>query len=211
MVDENNLNRVRYTILGTMLRNPACVGEVMTKLQPRHFDSVATRGLFSAISKLHFAGAPIDPVTVLAEAGEDYEVAIDEVLKYYTEDVLYYCDLLLEQSRLFEVQRRGISLAEAQDMEAANKIIDDINALMVSRNKIELIAAAEAASEFYRRLKEKEKPKYLKWGIKALDEGLFVEMGDFVIIGGYPSSGKTLLSLQFAVGMAAKYRVGYFS
>ena len=40
---------------------------------------------------------------------------------------------------------------------------------------------------------------------------LFVEPGDFVVIGGYASSGKTMLSLQMALVLAERYRVGYFS
>ena len=32
-----------------------------------------------------------------------------------------------------------------------------------------------------------------------------------VIVGGYPSSGKTLLSLQIAAHLARRYRVGFFS
>ena len=211
MVDQNNLNRIRYTILGTMIKRPDCVGEVMTKLRPKDFDSVATRGLFEAISKLHFGGAPIDAVTVQTEAGEDFDVAIEEALKYHTDDILYYCDILQEDSRLYDIQCRGMALATSEDLRTANKVIDDINALMVTRQKIELIAASDAATEFYKRLRNEEKPEYLRWGIKSLDEGLFVELGDFVVIGGYPSSGKTLLSLQFAVRMATKYRVGYFS
>ena len=41
--------------------------------------------------------------------------------------------------------------------------------------------------------------------------GSYIEPGDVVIVGGYPSDGKTALSLQMAWHMAKKYRVGFFS
>lgn len=35
--------------------------------------------------------------------------------------------------------------------------------------------------------------------------------GDFLVIGGYPSAGKTALSVQFAWSQAEKLKIGYFS
>lgn len=40
---------------------------------------------------------------------------------------------------------------------------------------------------------------------------MYTEPGDFVILGGYPSAGKTMLATQFAVSMASTRRVGIFS
>lgn len=34
-------------------------------------------------------------------------------------------------------------------------------------------------------------PQYLPWGIDFLDEGLTAERSDYIVIGGYPSDGKT--------------------
>ena len=64
MVDYTNLMRIEYTILGTVLYEPDHVGEVIAKLSPENFSMESTRGLFNAISALHFEGAPVDPVTM---------------------------------------------------------------------------------------------------------------------------------------------------
>lgn len=57
-----------------------------------------------------------------------------------------------------------------------------------------------------------EKPVYIKTGLERLDEALHISPGDFIIIGGRPSSGKTALSLQIAASMAKQdYTVYYFS
>ena len=44
-----------------------------------------------------------------------------------------------------------------------------------------------------------------------LDERIFAEPGDMVVLGGYPSDGKTALALQFAFGIGRNHRVGFFS
>lgn len=57
-----------------------------------------------------------------------------------------------------------------------------------------------------------EKPVYIKTGLERLDEALHISPGDFIIIGGRPSAGKTALSLQIAASMAKQnYTVYYFS
>lgn len=57
-----------------------------------------------------------------------------------------------------------------------------------------------------------EKPVYIKTGLEHLDEALHISPGDFIIIGGRPSAGKTALSLQIAASMAKQdYTVYYFS
>ena len=54
-------------------------------------------------------------------------------------------------------------------------------------------------------------PDYITCGIPRIDEGLYLERGDVLVIGGEPSAGKTALGLQFAAHMAKKYRVGFYS
>ena len=57
-----------------------------------------------------------------------------------------------------------------------------------------------------------EKPVYIKTGLERPDEALHISPGDFIIIGGRPSAGKTALSLQIAASMAKQdYTVYYFS
>ena len=212
MVDTNNITRIEYTILGTVLMEPEQTGEVAAALSPGHFGSLGTRGLFEAISALHLRGDPVDPVTVTQEAGADYEAAVREALQYCTaaSNLPYYCEMLKEQGQLRRVQAAAMGLTTAESLQEARECLDQVNGLMVSRKGVEILNAAAAASDFYDRQKG-EKPEYLHWGFGKLDADLYAELGDFIVVGGYPSSGKTLLSLQFALTMAEKYRVGYFS
>lgn len=202
---------LQYALLGSMLTRPECVGEVVAMLTAEDFDTLATRGLFEAIARLHFAGAPIDPVTVLREAGEDYGVAVKEVAGHSASDVPYYCGLLREEAQLRKVQGCAYELVSAGTMEDAGKVVDQLNSLFSLRRKVEVVHARDAALDFIQRLSRQEKPEYISLGLDWLDSRLFLELGDFVLLGGNASSGKTLLSLQFARNLAERYRVGYFS
>ncbi len=210
MVDDANLTRLQYTVIGTMLQTPACVGEVLTQLGPDDFRSEAARGLFEAIGRLHAAGAPVDPVMVQREAGEEYAVAIDEMRKWTTSGIEHYCAALRENSRLYEAQTVAMGIATAESLREIEPQLDRLNGLMSARRGVRIVSMTDAFADFCRRM-ESGPPKYLKWGIRELDEALYIEQGDFVVIGGYSSAGKTLLALQFAAGMSEKYRVGFFS
>lgn len=208
-----SLDDLEYTILGTLLREPEQIGETLTKISLTDFQDTGTRGLFAAIGSLHFAGEPVDPLTVLAKAGSDYEAVIGHILdnQFYTLQLDYYCKLLVERSRLTFLQKLGTQLNLAQDLSAAGRISDKINGAFVSHQDVEVVSIQDALVSFCSDQSSKEKPKYFDWGMERLNETLTVELGDFVVIGGYPSSGKTLLSLQFALRLAEEYRVGYFS
>lgn len=47
-------------------------------------------------------------------------------------------------------------------------------------------------------------------GSVKLDMRLYAEQGDFIILGGYPSDGKTALALSFAWHQSQTMKVGIF-
>lgn len=206
-----DLGYLQYAILHSVLNEPGCVGEVVARLTAEDFDQLPTRGLFEAVSRLHLAGAPIDAVTVLREAGDAYLPALEEAARHPAGDAVYYCGLLREGMQLQRLRDRARELEAAETMEAAEKAVDRINALTTLRQTAKVVTAHDAAADFIRRMGSKQKPEYLSLGMRELDERLYLELGDFVLIGGNASSGKTMLSLQFALSLVEKYRVGYFT
>lgn len=212
MIDRSNIDDIEYGIIGGLLLWPKYAGVAVAKLPADAFMNEGTRTVYEAISHLHFAGKPIDCVTVQRETGPDYVPVINEALPRATAEVEYYCDLLLEYDRLWHIHLLAGTLQSAANMTEAEKTLEQINALMCSRNEVETVDAMELVKAYILRKNEKSPPpEYISFGMEALDKALFVRPGDVVIIGGYSSAGKTLLSLQFALHMAKKYRVGYFS
>ncbi|MDO5764728.1 MAG: DnaB-like helicase C-terminal domain-containing protein [Elusimicrobiales bacterium] len=213
MLEHANQLNIEYCILGTILMEPDHVGEVVAVLNPEHFSTKGTRGLFGAISDLHFDGAPVDPVTALQRAGDDYEPVVREVMQYYTapSNLQYYCEMLRDTGKLRRIQAEAMVIAGTEKLADVGEALDRMNGMMVSRRNIVIMSAADAAAGFCDRQASDEKPVYLTWGMDDLNKCLYAELGDFIVIGGYPSAGKTLLSIQFAIELAKKYRVGYFS
>lgn len=210
-MDITHLADIEYTIIGGMLYDPDSVGVVMATLQPADFTaSKAARGLFEAIYRLYIAGAPIDEITLLDEAGADYAPAIHQMRNWVTQDLPHYCEMLQTYSKLAAAQNTALAIASADRLDEISPMLDELNGLMLTQRSASIVSAGDAAARFVQRMTD-EPPEYLKWGHSELDEQLHIKPGKFVVIGGYPSAGKTALSLQFGVPFAEKYRVGYFS
>ena len=69
--------------------------------------------------------------------------------------------------------------------------------------------AGEAFLEYYVSLKDPQ--TFLRTGFTALDKKARISPGDYVVVGGRPSSGKTALTLQMASNMANRHKAVYFS
>ena len=203
------------SVLGSMLIDPRCVGEVLAALEPEDFTEDLGRQVFLAIRALYAADKPIDPVPVLDQMGPPSQERQRYVLELMNmtptaANVGLYIPIVREQSRIRRIQQVGAGLiAAGLTMEGARALNDQFNALMVERPGVECLTMEQGLLDFTENLERT--PDYLPWGIDFLDEGLTAERSDYIVLGGYPSDGKTALALSLAYHQAQTRRVGFFS
>lgn len=206
-------DELELRVVGTLLLSDRQLDETLSLLSPADFTLTGARLLYQAMGKLFLAGKPTDQLSVLLEAGDDCQAVVDLILDNHLwtsdEGLVHYREELRERSRLRQVRELAEKLAAAESVETAQALTGQIAGAFAARGDAKAVTLGEAAVDFMTALEAR--PAYLTWGIPRLDEELFVEPGDFVVIGGYASSGKTLLSLQMALGLAEAWRVGYFS
>lgn len=207
MIDNTD---IELRIISTMLQKPDRAGDAFARLTAADFSVEAYGQIFATIERLRLAGAPVDPVTVRHELGDDYGIILKQTAVFEPVDLAYYAEMLKEQGKLEEIKAAALTVAYAESYSAASANMDALNGLFVSKQNTRVVSAAAAAQDFCDRANA-AKPEYLRFGMRRLDSLLYTELGDMMIIGGYPSSGKTLLSLQMAATLAEKYRVGFFS
>lgn len=211
-MDKDLVPKIQQAILGSMIQTPSYIGEVVTKLTAEDFDARrGYRDIYLTLQKLHNTGAPITRVTVAHDLGHEFDITLDEVIAQATDDPQYYCEMLRDYAKLDRIQGAALELAYTEDLDKAGQLIESLNRMTVRNRRVKPVSAADAAKAVIDRLASNEKPEYLIWGIQQLDDSITAELGDFIAIGGYASSGKTLLSVQLAVRWAEKYRIGYFS
>lgn len=206
-----SLVQMQWTILAEMIRKPSIIGNVVAQLSREDFTAIATRTLWDAITSIHNSGAPMEIPPLREALGEDAELLLQEAWHYGTDDVQWYVDRLKVYRRAAEIKSVCYELTAAEDMEEIQEKLDRLNAMAITSRKVQVYTAADMAGIMLEELNDAEESKLIPTGLRELDDIVQLEAGDFVVLGGYPSAGKTALALQIARAMAYQYRVGFYS
>lgn len=202
----------QYSVIGAMLVDPDCVGEVLLRLRDQDFLNPGYRLVYQTIRRLYNEGRPTDALSVNdALGGESRQLLADCInLTPTAANVLEWVDILRKRALQYRLAELGEKLAEASDLDEALATVDAINAANCQREGVKITTMAQAYEAFCDRQGEEKAPPYLTWGMEFLDERIHIEAGDMVVLGGYPSAGKTALALQLCRSIARERRVGYF-
>lgn len=203
----------QQSVLGSVLISPECAGKIIFSVGPEDFVE-AYRSIYEAIRDLYTTGKPVDPVTVLDKIGGG--PAARQLLADLMEitptaaNIDAHIDICRKCSQLHKYQLMGDALARVESAEQAEEILSSANQVTAGRG-MRSWTLAEALKNFFNRY---GKPRnYLRWYIPQLDPRIKMEPGDFCLLGGRPSSGKSAFAVEAALfwAVACGYRVGFYS
>ena len=203
-------------VIGSLLIDPEHVaGIVFDRAKPEQFRDPALRHIFEAARRLWMQRQPVDAVTVLDAAGGTYAGTVEAVMRDTptAANVETYLGILEENARLAEIQGAAYRiLFDCRTAAEASELYEQLGRRLMRTGKVENVSWEDCVLEYLERMDDPTPPTYLSWGLRELDEAMDVLPGDFVILGGEPSAGKTALALQFAYAQAAGgKKVGFFS
>lgn len=211
MADAEYLSVMQKAILEKMMKDSKQRAIALTLVGEDDFNGV-NKTAFCAIRDLHMDGQKIDDVLLTAKLGEGYELYVAELSNTSRPcDIETYCCGLRSGNRLRALKEKGTALAYADTLDEAERIVSEINDEMTERITTCHVDSVDAMNNFFARINEEKPRSFITWGLDALDEALYTDPGDFVVLGGYPSAGKTALACQLAMHQAERYRVGFFS
>lgn len=216
-MEKNERGRLpELSMIGCLCIEPEKLGpKIFDRLRPEDFGDAALRHLFEAGRALWLESSALDAVTLLNRAGESYEPLIREAMAVTPTAANWaeYAAIVHDNAQLREIQSVALRMLEAENAEKARTFLAEAQGLLAEDRRGRRITLGDALIAFMARFDEleKKKPEFIDWGLDYMTDTLDTELGDFVVIGGYPSAGKTLLALQLAAVIARKYRVGFFS
>lgn len=208
-VDEKWLD-AQYSVLGSMLISPEVAPRVMSGTSEQDY-SGACRTVFLAIKKLFLSGAAIDPVSVSGALGPNYRDFLVQLMQITptAANIDAYITLCREQSRVAAVRELAQKMTVADTSEKIRPLLEKASALMADKPNLKITTMADALASFMQR--HTQKPEYLTWPVPELNDQIYGELGDFFVIAGSPSAGKSAWALQCAWHWAKQYKVGFFS
>lgn len=200
----------QYSVLGSMLISPEVVPKVMHETAESDYCGGCLT-VFRAIRSLFLAGAPVDPVSVANTLGANYREFLIQLMDVTptAANIDLYVGICREQARVAAIRDLANRMAAEENMDKLRSLVEQANSLMVQRPTLKITTMQDALTSFMAR--HTQERKYLTWPVSDLNEWIYAEPGDFIIIGGYPSSGKSAWALQCAWHWARDHKVGFFS
>lgn len=198
--------------VGCLLCYSRQTGEMLAAIDARDLSAEGAR-VYQAVRELYEQSREIDPVVVIETAGEDLRPYVTEaVLQGEVEHVSAWQEharIITERAQLQRVQALGLRIAACSGMDDARTALYELQSAAQDRDTRD----EWDIGELLRRLVAgmDHKPQVITTGFSALDARLMISPGDFVVVGGRPSSGKTAFTLQMAAHMAKTRSVAYFS
>ena len=203
----------QQSVLGSVLIEPELAGKLVFKVSEVDFIDVY-RTIYNAIRDLYTTGKAVDPVTVLhkIDGGSEYRDLIVELMKITptAKNIDAHISICRERSMVHRYQQIGEALCDIDSASEAEEVIGSANRVSISRG-MESWTVGEALRDFFQRYSKKV--EYLHWFLPQLDSKLNLELGDFCLLGGRPSSGKSAFAIEAAVywSVVCGYRVGFYS
>lgn len=210
------MNRSEYydaqrVVIGSILLDwEYAAGVVMHRSREEDYTG-EYKTLFRACRELFQAGKPVDAVTVRDKAGPQYTPLLAELVEETptAANVEVYLDILVEKSKLLRIQSLAASMVNCISLEDAQKLVEKQQRILGDRPGVKIVTMEQGLLSFYDR--QRQPANLVPWGLDKVDGTFRCEYGDFIVLGGYPSDGKTAFSLQLAWNQAKDKRVGYFS
>ena len=196
--------------IGCVCIDPKLAGRLLSETMAEDFEGPGQM-CYRAIAELFNDGKTPDVVQIgekLGGACNDYLIQCMEIVpSAFGFDG--YVEIVREKARMSRVQKTLLKAAYAPTMDALEEELSAANELMVSGKKTKAYSLSELLVDFYDRKQNAE--RYIQTGIRPLDAAMFLSAGDYLILAGRPSRGKTAMSLQMALAQSRQYRVGFYS
>lgn len=200
-------------VIGSLLIDPSVCGELFAETAAEDFRDADYRDVYLAARALFFEDRPVDPVTILDRMGGGQETRrfLTELIEVTPTAANWreYARLMREEARLARLREIGLQLRDAATLEEARGLVRQAAETDTESRSGDVVGMTAGLMDFYKR--QAEPVNYVQFGIGRLDRNLSASLGDFIVIGGRPSAGKTLFAVQMADILSRSYRVGFFS
>lgn len=205
-------------VLGAMLIDEDCVCEVLAEVDDSDFSSNVNRLIFQAARSVLREGGHVDAITVRGKLGSALGAEADPYLIGLMEITptsaswREYAQIMREQAALGRIRDISSRLRDASTLDDCRPLLAELQNQLAARRGMATTAMPDLLSDFAaRQAEDRADSGYIGYGIDVIDNRSYIRRGHFVILGGYPSDGKTALALMIAYHMAKTLKVGFYS
>lgn len=214
----NNEIMAEQAVIGAILADAKTVmPEAVTVLVPEDFQAEVNQKTFAVAAGLYNLGKPVDAVTILHGLGDDAQIKVYLVrcleITPSASAIGGYLEAVKENSRRINATKKSqsllVALMDGSALDACQSLAVEVSEALNTAEHGGTVSAGQGFVDFY--ATKMSRKTYIKTGIGTLDKYTYLDRGDYIIVGGRPSSGKTAFTLQMMLTMAQEHSVVYFS
>ena len=195
-------------VLGALLIDETITSQILAEVDERDFSSNAFRLIFQAARAVFREGGHPDAVTINGKlgyaAGSPQQQQLIDLMDLTPTSASWreYAQLMREQAALGRIHAIAAQITGTPTMDETRPLISELTSQMSSRRGVKVVSMPQLLADFAERHASRAASDYVGFGLDVLDHNSFVRRGDVVVLGGYPSDGKTALALMMAYHMA---------
>ena len=211
MVEKRATLAAEYSVIGALLLDPKIAGELFAATRESDFLRAELRTVYTAAREIFNRGRPLDPVTIRAAIGKEYEPLLMECMDVCSTASAWkaYAEAMQEQTKVSRLRELADKLTQVRTSEEGRELIAAAMEVTAEKQGAEIVSLSQGLETFA--LEQTTKRKFIEYGFSRLDSRLYSDFGDFVVLAGRPSAGKTALALQMATHMGRRAKVGFYS
>lgn len=209
-----NYDAERAVIGGIVLDAEKTLPIAALELRPDDFFVPEFRMLYAACMDLSRDGKPVDAVTLISKVGAEHRSTVlmcAESLPSLS-GIDFYIKAVkttAQKIRASEGAQELVIAIESESVDECRARAAEITRQLMGEKHVESFDAKTGFLDFIDRAEAPK--KYIKTGFYKVDRNVRVSHGDYIVVGGNPSSGKTALTLQMMLNVAKQEKVIYFS
>lgn len=198
--------------IGVMAYSPSYVAYAVSKLSPEDFQDAALGAAFAEMRDVFLAQGRVTEADIVTMRHRDVIASCLNLVPSVSGGQKYIASVHDAATRR-KAAILGLEIAsEGKDMPALLELSARLSALLTQGEGDDRVQ--DMATVMSRWLVEQNDPNdhSVKTGLSILDRNLNIRRGNFVVVGGRPSAGKTAFGLQMGLYMAMHgHTVAFFS
>jgi replicative DNA helicase len=205
-----------YSVLGSLILDPEyCAADIFSQITAEDFADGPCRHLYQTACGMYAQGIPVDAVSLVAKAGAEYRELVMQLMEVTPTAANYreYVAILREQSRRAAAYEQAVEISNLLMSGAAMGEVqlaaEQLQNALTAGQKAKGVGMPEMLIHFFQGLNQPR--SFLDWGYRKLNEHLYTEAGDYIVLAARPSIGKTALAINLAAQIAQSKRVTFFS
>lgn len=212
------------SVLGSILIDPECLGEVRAILDAPDFNIPAHRDIYAVMDALWTTRTPSDLITVCDElqrrgtlegvGGASYVSSLANQVPT-SANAVYYAEIVARMAVARRVihaagQIAGVAWDDPQSDELARDALALLSSALSRRSMSDSVTFADAAQTFLDEqlavMQAGDTPSGVRYGLDGLDRMLLgIKPGELIYLCGRPGAGKSALAAHVATQVARTY------